>query len=277
MRFVTALVSVVAVVAAPPGVQSARVQVYATALNEQGSPVRGLQTGDLVLRDGGVRQAVMDVEPATDPLSVAIVVSGFGTGEITELTGAIDAAARALHAANPATKVGIVVPAGPAAGPALVVEGRDDWRASLARVTSVPLADAILAGCDALDVAPPDRRVVIGIVQTHGAVPAPGADRLATTLAGHRVALWTVEAGVTGPAEWLPGVDKQLTAAVDVGGAVRVPVKGRAAVPAGVASIVDFLASQYVVTYAWPDPMLSQFSLVTRHDAGRVLTPSWNR
>ena len=274
MRFVTAFVGVVAIFAAAPSAQSARVQIYATALNEQGGAVRGLQTGDLVLRDGGVRQAVMDVEPATDPLSVAIVVSGFGAGEIAEVAGAIDAAARAFHAANPATRVGIV---GPGVGTSMIVEGQDDWRASLARVASAPVVEAIVAGCDALDIAPPDRRVVIGLVQTHGAVAESGADRLATTLAGHRVALWTVETGAGGPAEWLPGVDKQLTAAVDVGGALRLPVKGRAAVPAGLASVVGFLTSQYVVTYAWPDPMLSQFSLVTRHDAGRILTPSWNR
>jgi hypothetical protein len=256
--------------------QSTRVQIYATALNDQGGPVRGLQTGDLVLRDGGVRQGVMDVEPAADPLSVAVVISGFGASDVDALTKGIDAVARDLHASNPATKVGVVAGAGDIA---IISDGQTDWKPSVARAVSAPASflDAILNGADALGIASQDRRVVLGIAQVPANAALAGADRLSTSLVPRHVALWTVETGASASAAWSAGADKALTAASDAGGALRLPVKDRAGLAEGIRRVADYLTAQYVVTYGWPDPMLSTFSLVTRHDAGKVLTPGWTR
>lgn len=41
--------------------------------------------------------------------------------------------------------------------------------------------------------------------------------------------------------------------------------------------VLQLLSSQYLVTLLWPDPMLSQLNIVTRHDSGTVLAPIWNR
>jgi len=37
------------------------------------------------------------------------------------------------------------------------------------------------------------------------------------------------------------------------------------------------LASAAQISGGWPDPMLSQINIVTRHDSGTVLAPVWNR
>jgi hypothetical protein len=281
MRFLapTILLSMAAVApAAVTGAESARAQIYATVLNDEGRPVRGLQAADLVLRDGGMRQNVVDVEAAKDPLAVAVVVVGFGANELGDVGRAIDEAARTLRAQNPATQIGLV---GAGAAPTMIEPGQAAWHAALDRLVSEPagasLIDAVIAGCDVLNAAPPDRRVLLGIVQTHGAAAVDHLDRLSIAVDAGHVALWTVEVGAAGPAQWNAPVDAALKEATRLGGALRQAVKSRAEVPAGIAAVVDCLLSQYVVTYEWPDPMLSTFSLVTRHDAGSVLTPAWSR
>jgi hypothetical protein len=276
---VPALVVSAAVAAATVvGAQGTLAQTYATVLNEQGGPVRGLQAADLVLRDGGIRQGVVEAVPAKEPLAIAVVVVGFGAGELVGVEHAIDQGVRALRAENPATQVGLV---GAGSSTTMIAPGQTDWQASLDRLASAAAGpsfiDAIIAGCDALNAAPPDRRVVIGMVETHGAADINRPDRLSIAVNAGHVALWTVEVGATGAAEWRPPVDAALNDAIHLGGSLRQSVKSRADVSAGVAAVVDFLLSQYVVTYGWPDPMLSEFSLVTRHDAGRVLTPAWSR
>ncbi len=247
-------------------------------LNEQGRPVRGLQAADLVLRDGGVRQVVVDAEAAKEPLAVAVVVFGFGAGDLVDVERAIDEGVRTLRAQNPATQVGLV---GAASSTTMIEPGQADWHASLDRLASAPAGpnfiDAVIAGCALLDTAPPDRRVVLGIVETHGAADISRPDRLSVAVSAGHVALWTVEVGATGPAEWRPPVDAALNDASRLGGSLRQTVKSATEVSTGVAAVVDFLLSQYLVTYGWPDPMLSQFNMETRHGAGRVLTPAWPR
>jgi hypothetical protein len=41
--------------------------------------------------------------------------------------------------------------------------------------------------------------------------------------------------------------------------------------------VANLILAQYVVTYLWPNPMLSTFSIATRHDRGDVLVPAWAR
>jgi len=278
MKVVALVVSAVVSVAAAVGAQGARAQIYATVLNEQGGPVRGLQAADLVLRDGGVRQVVVDAEAAKEPLAVAVVVFGFGAGDLVDVERAIDEGVRTLRAQNPATQVGLV---GAASSTTMIEPGQTDWHTSLDRLVSAPAGpnfiDAVIAGCALLDTAPPDRRVVLGIVETHGAADINRPDRLSVAVSAGHVALWTVEVGATGAAEWRAPVDAALNDATRLGGSLRQAVKSPANVSTGVAAVVDFLLSQYLVTYGWPDPMLSQFNMETRHGAGRVLTPAWSR
>jgi hypothetical protein len=278
MRGAFAVVIIAATVAAglSVGAQGAHLQIYATVLNDQGGSVRGLQAADLVLRDGGVRQGTIDVQPATDPLSVAIVVQGFSPDDVGLLRTALEAAARALRAQNSGTQIGLVGP-----GPSATMIGPGGGLPALDAALTAPAAptfvDAVLAGCQVLSAAPPDRRVVLGLVKTHGVTDVPHPERLAASVSANQVSLWTVELGASGPADWSPAVDAALTEAVRLGGSLRHPAKSAGEVAGGIAAIIDDLTAQYVVTYAWPDPMLSEFNLVTRHEAGKVLTPAWPR
>jgi hypothetical protein len=257
--------------------QSPSASTYATVLNDQDGPVRGLQAGDLVLRDGGVRQGVVGAEAARDPLSVAFVVHGLSAADLATLAPALDAAAARLVGANAATQVALVT-AEPTV--ARIAPGQTAWRAALHDLAASPaapnLVDAILRGCDALDAAPPDRRTVIAIVTPQAAL-ADHPERLSAAVTATHVAVWTVEVGAPGAPAVAKPLDSALADATRLGGSLRGTATSGDEARAQVAAIVDCLLSQYLVTYEWPDPMLSTFSLVTRHDAGRVLTPAWSK
>lgn len=271
--------SFAAIEAVPPlAAQGSRATTYATVLNEEDRPVRGLQSADLVLRDGGVRQGIVDAEPAREPLAVAVVVYGFDAAELTSLRPAIGEAARKLRTSNPATQVGLI-----SAAPNVVMIGADEAASSetlvtLATTPSAPtMIDAILRGVDALASAPPDRRTVIAVVKARDAATAERPERVSSAVDANHIALWTVElASATAPA-WPKAVSTALDDAARVGGSMRQTSTTIDGAKARLGVVVDCLLAQYLVTYNWPDPMLSTFSLVTRHDVGRVLTPSWSK
>jgi hypothetical protein len=88
-----------------------------------------------------------------------------------------------------------------------------------------------------------------------------------------RLALWTIEVG---PSQTTT-LDKVLGDATALGGALREPIAATSAIESAATRIADLLTSQYVVSYMWPDPSLSQLNISIRHERGTVLTPVWQR
>jgi hypothetical protein len=117
---------------------------------------------------------------------------------------------------------------------------------------------------------------VLLIVRRHPNEEATVPERLTDALFRAKAALWTIEVAGAKPVSNRK-LDDVLAAGAQVSGALRKTVSGSAALPAAVAHVVDLLRSQYVVTYTWPDPMLSQLVFTTRHDRGAVLAPAWSR
>ena len=259
--------------------QAARAQIYATVIGDQGDPVRGLQSADLVLRDGGVRQGVLSAEPATEPLSVAVVVNGLTAEDLADATRAIEETVRALTAQDSRTQVGLVTDGSRVTLLTAAMPGLD----GLVRraVTDAPsLVESVIDAAEALRPAPADRRVVLAIARppsSAGDGRGPGADRLALTVSGLHVALWTIEVGVPETSMWSPSTQAAIADACRLGGSIREHARTHGDIPAAMSRITNLLLSQYLVTYTWPDPMLAQFNLVTRHEAGRVLVPAWSR
>jgi hypothetical protein len=260
--------------------QSGRAQIYATVVDDVRRPVEGLGSEDVVLRDGGVRQVSLAVDRATDPLAIAIVVEGFEPGDASDLRRALDAFARTIRAANAASEVGLLTRAGPAGRQVVMLTADaphvDSALAELTAPGPGTIVESVADACLAVRAAPTDRLVVLALVRRH---PADGTlsqtERLTDTLFRTRTALWTIEVGP--PSAGKNGLDALLTAGTELGGALRETVAGTPAVAPAADRVANLLLSQYVVTYTWPDPMLSQVSLTTRHDRGQVLTPAWSR
>jgi hypothetical protein len=264
-----------------PGSQA---QIYATVVNGDKAPVTGLGTADFVLREGGTRLGVLNAVPATDPLSVAIVVIGFDAGALLPIRVAIEDLVRTIAERSSGSRVGLVSRLD-SAKPLVTMLTPDAAaiEAALGAGTGSgqdPIA-GIVAACDALREAPADRRTVLAIIRPQAGDAAAGSRaRLVDAILGARAALWTVEvepAMPGAPKPSRPNLDDALGEGVRTSGALRERASAGADVPAATARAAARWLSQYLVTYTWPEPMVSVFSLTTRHDAGEVLTPAWMR
>jgi hypothetical protein len=289
------MVATAAVVHATRPIQG---QIFITVMDTDRHPVLGLVAEDFAMRDGAVRQPVLDVEPATAPLSVVIVIDGFEAGDARDVGRAIEAAARALGARDRGHRVSLLTGAGPGDRPLVAVAlDQPGLDASVARLVAGGggrLFERVSAACQALEAAPADRRVVLALVRRRAdevaaAEPAEPAARMTDAILRARAALWTVEVAVAVPpaGRSTPSapaqvrstltLDDALDDGVRLSGALREPSPSIPALADAVTRVTALLLSQYLVTYTWPDPMLSQVSLSIRHDRGVVLTPAWSR
>jgi len=134
--------------------------------------------------------------------------------------------------------------------------------------------DALAAACRLLQNAPTDRRAVLALARRRvDRATVPAQPTLTDAILLGRVALWPIQIG----AENTPALDRLLTDSAALGGALRQTSTSVAAAPDLAGRVADLLISQYLVTYDWPNPMLSQLTIALRHDRGAVLAPIWTR
>lgn len=238
-------------------------QKYVTVVGLEGRPVTGLGSEDFSLRDGGVRRPVQAAEPATQPLAIAVVIAGFETADAGSVAKAVDEIRRAVNTAGAGHRIDVVD-----AGARSFLE-------------------AALEASDLAAAASTDRRIVLALVRRRagdGDVTKP--ERLTDALRAARASLWTLEIAVAegrdavsaGGRRPAPShLDDALTMATQIGGGLRETLASASVLPDHAARVARLLLSQYIVTYAWPDPMIGQFSISTRHDRGTVLSPVWDR
>jgi hypothetical protein len=273
-----------AIMPAAAAAQGSPQQVYAIVVDSDGWPVRGLSAEDFSLRDGAVRQAVLGVEPATNPVWTAVVVRGFERGELPAVRRAIEALAKTTRTGAAGSRTGVMRARSSGATWADVTADMNDaaWDALLAN-SSGSVVDAIGDACAALRNAPTDRRAVVTILKRRPDDASVKLNGLVTdTLFNAGAALWTIELPASSTAAPAPAagsakLDDVLNDATKFSGALRERVNDAAGLAPMAERVGHFLFVQYIVTYLWPNPMLSTFSIATRHDRGEVLVPAWAR
>ncbi|HKV99495.1 MAG TPA: hypothetical protein VJN96_06720 [Vicinamibacterales bacterium] len=260
-------------------------QVYAIVVDSDGWPVRGLSAEDFSLRDGAVRQAVLSAEPATNPVWTAVVVRGFERGELPAVRRAIEALAKTTRTGAAGSRTGVMRASSSGSSWTEVTADMNDaaWNALVAN-SAGSIVDAIGDACTALRNAPTDRRAVVTILKRRPDDASVKLTGLVTdTLFNAGAALWTIEmpssAGspAPAPAAGSAKLDDVLNDATKFSGALRERVNDAAELAPMAERVGHFLFVQYIVTYLWPNPMLSTFSIATRHDRGEVLVPAWAR
>jgi hypothetical protein len=261
-------------------------QVYAVVVDGDGYPVRGLSAEDFSLRDGSVRQAVLGAEPATNPVWLAVVVQGFKSADLPQVRAAIEAIASTTRKGPAGSHVGVMRPASAASSWRDLASGVSDadWQ-SLVDGPAPSVLDAIGQAAVALRQAPTDRRAVVLLIKRSASsalVESRGllTDQLFTAGA----ALWTVEvaaasgSGAAGASSSnLVKLDDVLNDATKFTGSLRERIADTPGMIPITERVANLILAQYVVTYLWPNPMLSTFSIATRHDRGDVLVPAWAR
>ena len=252
-------------------------QSFVTVVDTENRPVLGLGSEDFSLRDGAVRQPIVAVEPAVAPLAVAVVLDGFEASDAPAVTQAITQIVQHLAQADPAHQVGGLTGAGSTRAirplTARDVAGYVATRLAPGTAGAPSVTDALADGCRVLANAPSERRAVIGLLRRRqDRLSVPTASSLTDAMLLSKVAVWTVELGAAGTSP----IDRALTDAATIGGALRQTASATTLSDLA-GRTADLLVSQYLVTYMWPNPMLSQLTISLRHDRGAVLTPLWMR
>jgi len=281
--FVTSWLLVVPAFAAAQGSPQ---QVYAIVVDTDGWPVRGLSAEDFSLRDGSVRQAVLSVEPATNPVWTAVVVRGFDREEWPAVRRAIETLAKTTKNGASGSRTGVMRAASTGSVWTEVTPEVTDaaWEAMFS-AASGSILDAIGEASAALRNAPTDRRAVVAILKRRNDDAVVKSNGLLTdSLFSVGAALWTIELSTATGSAPAPAVsagsaklDDVLNDATKFSGALRERVPDTPALTPMAERVGHFLFVQYIVTYLWPNPMLSTFSIATRHDRGDVLVPAWAR
>ena len=235
-----------------PQTQRLFAQKYVTVVGNDGKPVAGLASEDFNLRDGDTRRPMQGVEPATTPLAIQIAIDGFGESDSSVLDGLTQLARQALAKIRP-DQFGVIR----AKGPAVLYTLRD--------------------ACASIDASLSDRRAIVAVIRQRANDPAITEPyRLTDALKAVHASLWSIVL-VDDKKSLSSSLDAALTSAAQMSGGMREVVTTPAAVTETLTRVLQLLSSQYLVTFLWPDPMLSQLNIVTRHDSGTVLAPVWNR
>jgi hypothetical protein len=104
------LFAAVATLAATP-MQSQK-SIVVTVLDQNGAPVKNVSAGDLAVREDGTAREVVDVKPAADPMTVAVLVDNtkptMGKDAPTqELRAGLTAFVKKIQAASPESAIGL--------------------------------------------------------------------------------------------------------------------------------------------------------------------------
>jgi hypothetical protein len=274
-RFLIAAISL-ATASAVALAQGPRREIYATVIDDDHVPIRGLNQEDFQIRDGGVRRPIQHAVPAPASLAVVVVTSGFAAADRLTVRKSVQAIVGGLRAVDPAHLVGTasadrtLQPFPPGA------EANDAWVDRWLGSAGEPMGDAVASAAAALDQVSTDRRVVVALIQRGAADPATlSFDALSRELTGAHATLWTVEVRASAPSGNAKRFDDALADAVRVSGSLRETIPAVSELPKAAAELTDRLLSQYLLTYTWPDTGLPNFG--TRHDRGTVLVPLWYR
>src|SRR5687768_16896180 len=84
-------------------------RVYVSVVDKKGAPVTTLGVTDLTIKEDGATREVLKVEPATDPMQMAILVdtSAASAAAISDLRSSIKAFAAEIWAKSPDTEIAL--------------------------------------------------------------------------------------------------------------------------------------------------------------------------
>ena len=257
--------------------------VYAAVTDKGGKPLKGLTAAEFAVGEDGTTKKVISVEPATGPVSVALLVDRFGqdaTFNILAVRGALDTIAKTLHA-NPDTEISVTT-IDPAAVPQVpftqsAVEIANFIKHMPPGVDQSVLLEGIMSASRSMAGARYPRRAIVAMVAGYkvegSTVEGPV---LANALRRARASLWVLEGRSSfGGGSSSSSRDAMLTLAVPASGGAKASVSVGTALETMARRLTDTLMSQYAVTYAAPSSSATTLAVAVNVKDAKVLAPAW--
>ncbi len=269
---------------AAPLAQEDTARIYVTVVDKSGKPMRGLTAADFSVAENDVVKTVISVEPATEPLSVALLVDRFGQdanyGVIT-VRAAIAAMIKPLLASHPETEVSITT-IDPAAVPQIAFTNTPmRFTNFINHVVTGVEQSVVLNGVEmaalSMREAKHRRRAIMAIFAGYKVDASSGdGTRLADVLRNSGASLWTLEgrSSFSSPAI-APIRDQALYMAVPISGGMASTVSAGAGIENQARRLSDALVAQYVVTYGVPSVSSNKRTVAVSRKDAKVAAPVW--
>jgi hypothetical protein len=233
-------------------------RVYVTVADAKGTPIRNLSASNFQVAVDDVRQTIVAVAPAAEPVSALLLTDRLGSNSDyrpADLQDAVGEFVSRLKSSQPQSRFALTTFDG------VVVQGTSfssDTSAlsktigRMTAITDAPLVDALTAACGAMRLAPSDRRAILLVFASYR--PDQGKTRTDVTSQTCRqsgASLWSLEARASDGRNF-PNPAREM--AVDQislwSGGLRELVTTAASLRVLAGRVADLIGAQYAITYS---------------------------
>ena len=245
--------------------QSIQRAMYVSAVNDAGAPVADLGPSDFVVREDKLAREVLKVEPATEPMQIAVLVdtSQAARNDIPHLRSALPAFVKTLTGGEVHNEVAII-----AFGerPQVLTNytlNLKDLQKGIDRIWSMQgsgayFLDAIIETCQGFKKRKADRPVIVAILSEGPELSNRQHDQVVEPLLANFAALHTITLGR--PRGDMSDEGRERNIVLDEGtretGGRRTELLTPMALDGELKQLADELTHQYKVTYARPQSLI---------------------
>ncbi len=263
-------------------------RVYVSVVDKKGVPAATMAVADLTIKEDGVSREVLKVEPATDPMQIAVLVDTSATAgpTISDLRTAVKAFGAAVWARSPDTQIALYsfgerpTLETDYSSSAVNLDRRVD-RLFAATGSGAYFIDAVIDAATGLRKRGATRPVVVAYVDENGPEFSNRRHEVVfEALAGARASLWLVARQGFGSSTASPENRERAMVIGDVttrsGGRNSMVFDG-SAVKGRFTEVAGQLLSQFVVTYGRAETLVPPDKLEIRlaNPDLRLAAPRW--
>jgi hypothetical protein len=266
--------------------------VLVTVLDPSGAPAKDVKPADLAVIEDGATREVIDVKPAGDPMTIALLVDNttptMGTNAPTqELRAGLNAFATTVYQANPATQVGLWEVAGAAVQTVKFTAKADELTKKIQRMFPTRQSGAVLlealvdASKELTKKATGPRRAIVSVSFNSPEMSTIEPKLVADAMGKSGASFWAISiesnaSASTSSQGGSPSREVLLAEMPGRTGGLRLTAVAGTALQSQLQRIADALTTQYLVTYVRPDgaPAAAQIQAVSKRGA-KVLTARW--
>ena len=249
----------------PLDAQGNRRALYVTALNDAGAPVADLGPADFVVREDNLAREVLKVEPALEPMQVAVLVdtSQGARDDISHMRTALPAFIKTLTAGEVKNEVAIVAIGERPTVYTNYTFSQAELKKGIDRIWSMQgsgayLLDGIIEVCQGFKKRGAQRPVIVAILSEGPELSNRQHDQVIEPLRNGNVAFHAITIGR--PSTSLSDETRNRNTVLDEGprasGGRREELLTPMALGAKLTQLGDELTHQYKVTYAHPQSLI---------------------
>ena len=274
-----------------PAVPASQKTILVTVLDQSGAPVKNVAPADLAVQEDQTTREVVSVTPATEPLTIALLVDNtkptMGKNAPTqELRAALNTFVKTIQTASPESQIGIWEFAGAGVMTQKPTVKTEDLTKKINRMFPAQqpggvMLEALVDASKELSkkgIGP--RRVIVSVSFNSPEVSEVDPREVALTMRKAGVTYWALSIGGNGDSSTQSGggsASRELIMnnITQASGGMRLSGVTAISLEAQTKSVADALLSQYLVTYARPDESAATDIRAVSKKGQKALTSPW--